>query len=136
MKLSKRLLCGIAAMTLIGTAGAFAQAPKMEMTTDIPSYITTPDRIESRIGELNFTDGYPDDATTQTLYDNLDFMRGVDAFLNAMPGASAEALRVGWGRAGADNNQTVLIFEDLMDSRSLFLTGNTESIVTPKHPLR
>jgi len=128
MKLSKRLLCGVAAMTLIGTAGAFAQAPKMEMTTDIPSYITTPDRIESRIGELNFTDGYPDDATTQTLYDNLDFMRGVDAFLNAMPGASAEALRVGWGRAGADNNQTVLIFEDLMDSRSLFLTGNTESI--------
>ena len=67
MKLSKRLLCGVAAMTLIGTAGAFAQAPKMEMTTDIPSYITTPDRIESRIGELNFTDGYPDDATTQTL---------------------------------------------------------------------
>jgi hypothetical protein len=128
MKLSKRLLCGVAATTLIGTAGAFAQAPQMEMTTEIPAAITTPDRIESRIGELNFTDGYPDDATTETIYDNLDFMRGVDAFLNAMPGASAEALRVGWGRAGADNNQTVLIFEDLMDSRSLFLTGNTESI--------
>ena len=128
MKLSKRLLCGVAATTLIGTVGAFAEAPKMKMTTEIPAAITTPDSIESRIGELNFTDGYPDDATTKTIYDNLDFMRGVDAFLNAVPGASAEALRVGWGLEGADNNQTVLIFEDLMDSRSLFLTGNTESI--------
>ena len=55
-------------------------------------------------------------------------MRGVDAFLNAMPGASIEALRVGLASQGADNNQTMLIFEDLMDSHSLFLTGNTESI--------
>jgi hypothetical protein len=55
-------------------------------------------------------------------------MRGVEAFLNAMPGASTEALRVGMASQGADNNQTVLIFEDLMDSHSLFLTGNTESI--------
>ena len=55
-------------------------------------------------------------------------MRGVDAFLNAMPGASMEALRVGLASQGADNNQTMLIFEDLMDSHSLFLTGNTESI--------
>ena len=55
-------------------------------------------------------------------------MRGVDAFLNAMPGASVEALRIGLASQGADNNQTILIFENLMDSHSLFLTGNTESI--------
>jgi len=85
MKLSKRLLCGVAATTLIGTVGAFAEAPKMKMTTEIPAAITTPDSIESRIGELNFTDGYPDDATTKTIYDNLDFMRGVDAFSMPCP---------------------------------------------------
>lgn len=54
-------------------------------------------------------------------------MRGVDAFLTAIPGASAEALRVGITGEGGDNN-TVLIFEDLMDSKSLFLTPNSESI--------
>ncbi|WP_299822160.1 DUF1254 domain-containing protein [uncultured Jannaschia sp.] len=128
MKLSKRLLCGVAAMTLIGTVGAFAEAPKFKMTTPIPEAIETPDTLNTRIGELKFFDGYPDDATAEKLYDNLDFMRGVDAFLNAMPGASVEALRVGLATQGADNNQTILLFENLMDSRSLFLTPNTETV--------
>src|SRR5210317_1282515 len=82
-----------------------ADAPKMKMTTDIPASITTPDSVETRIGTLEFFDGFPDDATTQTVYDNLDFMRGVDVFLNAVSGASAEAIRTGWASQGADNNQ-------------------------------
>ena len=105
-----------------------ADLPKMKMTTDIPASITTPDSVETRIGTLGFFDGFPDDATTRTVYDNLDFMRGVQAFLNAVPGASAEAIRTGWASQGADNNQTLLIMENLMDSKSLFLTPNTESI--------
>jgi hypothetical protein len=105
-----------------------AQPPKMKMTTDIPESITTPDSVETRIGTLKFFDGFPDDATTQKVFDNLDFMRGVEAFLNAMPGASAEAIRVGWASQGAVNNQTLLIMENLMDSKSLFLTPNTESV--------
>jgi hypothetical protein len=113
----------------LAAAGAHAaDAPKMKMTTDIPASITTPDSVETRIGTLEFFDGFPDDATTQTVYDNLDFMRGVQAFLNAVPGASAEGFRTGWASQGADNNQTLLIMENLMDSKSLFLTPNTESI--------
>ncbi|MEX0793800.1 MAG: DUF1254 domain-containing protein [Pirellulaceae bacterium] len=112
----------------ICSASSAQESPKMKMTTEIPVEITTPTKIETRIGTLNFLDGFPDDATSEAIYDHLDFSRGVEAFLNAMPGASAEALRVGWGSQGADNNQTILIFEELMDSRSLFLTGNTESI--------
>ncbi len=100
----------------------------MQMTTDIPAAITTPDSVETRLGTLTFFDGYPDDATTQKVYDNLDFMRGVEAFLNAVPGASAEGLRTGWATQGADNNQTMIIMENRMDSKSLYLTPNTESI--------
>ena len=77
---------------------------------------------------MKFFDGFPDDATTQKVYDNLDFMNGVNAFLNAIPGASTEAMRVGFASMGADNNQTVLIVESLMDSKSLYLTPNTESV--------
>ncbi len=116
------------AVMAIGVTDLLAQPPKMKMTTDIPESITTPDSVETRIGTLKFFDGFPDDATTQKVYDNLDFMRGVEAFLNAVPGASAEGFRTGWGAQGADNNQTVLIMENLMDSKSLFLTPNTESI--------
>ena len=79
----------------ISTVGAFADTPTFMMTTPIPEAIETPDTVDTRIGELKFFDGYPDDATTEMLYDNLDFRRGVEAFLNAMPGASVEALRVG-----------------------------------------
>ena len=36
-----------------------AEPPKMKMTTDIPESIITPDNVETRIGTLNFFDGYP-----------------------------------------------------------------------------
>jgi len=109
-------------------AAVCAVPPKMKMTTAIPESITTPDSVKTRIGTLKFFDGYPDDTTTQTVYENLDFMNGVKAFLNCVPGASAEGFRTGWATQGADNNQTVIIMEDLMDSKSLYLTPNTESI--------
>ncbi|MDH5250800.1 MAG: hypothetical protein OEW40_17545, partial [Cyclobacteriaceae bacterium] len=79
-----------------------AEPPKMKMTTDIPESITTPESVETRLGTLKFFDGFPDDATTQKVYDNLDFMNGVNAFLNAVPGASAEAIRTGWASQGAN----------------------------------
>jgi hypothetical protein len=99
----------------------------MKMTTPIPPSITTPDSVDTRLGTLKFFDGFPDDATVQKVYDNLDFERGVQAFLTAMPAASVYGLREGLRSQGADN-QTVLIMENLMDSKSLFLTPNTETV--------
>src|SRR5580698_10487404 len=100
---------------------------KMKMTTDIPPSITTPDSVETSLGTLKFTDGFPDDATTQKVYDNLELMRGVEAFLNGMPGASLVGMRTGFRKLGAENGN-ILIFSKLLDSKSLFLTGNTDSV--------
>lgn len=128
MILAKKILT-VALAGAVGVATAYAQtAPTMKMTTPIPPSITTPDSVETPFGTLKFHDGFPEDATTQKVYDNLDYLRGVEAFLNAMPGASAEAIRLGFASQGADNNQTVLMLQNLMDSKSLFLTPNTESI--------
>jgi hypothetical protein len=111
-----------------GAAASGRQAPRtMKMTTPIPASITTPDLVASPIGTLRFFDGVPDDATTQLVYDNIDRQRGVEAFLAAMPGASVYAIREGLKSQGADN-QTILVFESLIDSRSLFLTGNSETV--------
>ena len=63
------------------------------MATDIPAAITTPDRVETRIGTLEFVDGFPTEETVELVYDNLDFLRGVEAFLTAMPAASVRAIR-------------------------------------------
>ena len=99
----------------------------MKMTTPITASITTPVRTQPRLGTLDFPNGFPTEDTTAKVYEHLNFMHGVEAFLYAMPGASVHALGAGLKALGADN-QTVLIFEDLMDSTSLFLTGNTDSI--------
>jgi hypothetical protein len=121
----------ILAAALIGalavTTTRAADAPKMKMTTAIPPEITTPDSVETRLGTLKFVDGFPDKETTQKVYDNLDFQRGVQAFLTCIPGASASALRHAFREIGPDN-ETFILFENLMDSKGLFLTGNTESI--------
>jgi hypothetical protein len=101
--------------------------PKMKMTTDIPASITTPDTVETRIGTLKFFDGFPDDATVQKVYDNLDFQRGVQAFLSGMPGASLVGMRTGFRKLGVVNNN-ILLYENRLDSKSLFLTGNTDSV--------
>jgi hypothetical protein len=103
-----------------------AQAPKMKMTTEIPSDITTPDSVETRLGTLKFFDGLPDKATVEKVYDNLDFMRGVDVFLNTMSAASLQANIVGLKSVGCDNN-TVIIHENRVDARSLLLTPNTQT---------
>ena len=44
---------------------------KFKMTTDIPESITTPDKIETRLGALEFFDGYPSHKTVRLCYDNL-----------------------------------------------------------------
>lgn len=98
-----------------------------KMVTAIPVSITTPDRVETRLGTLRFFDGLPDEATVQTLYDNLDFQRGVQAFLTALPAASGYGIRTGFRTFGPDN-QTVLITESLLDSRTLLFVPNTETI--------
>jgi hypothetical protein len=104
-------------------------APKMKMTTDIPPSITTPDKVETRIGTLNFFDGFPDKATVGKVYDNLDFQRGLQAYLAALPAVSIEGLRKGLTGFGPAN-QTVVISEQLLDSKSLFLTANTTTPYT------
>src|SRR5450755_1553049 len=89
--------------------------------------ISTPDRVETRLGTLEFDDGAPSDATAALLYDNLDFMHGVEAFINSFPGASLAAMRRGFLGIGVQDND-VLAFPELMDSASLFLTANCDTL--------
>ena len=101
---------------------------KMKMTTDIPPQILTPDVIQTRLGTLQFFDGFPDDATVEKVYDNLDFQHGVQAYLTSMPAAVGYALREGLRSAGVNDNQTVGITETMMDSRSLVFMPNCDSV--------
>jgi hypothetical protein len=96
--------------------------------THIPTEIMTPDKVSTRLGDLEFFDGMPTDATAATLLDHLTFLRGVEVFLNTVQVASLEAARVGLAEVGATAANKVVIYDDLMDSNSLFLTGNTDTV--------
>jgi hypothetical protein len=123
--LSASLVC----FALAASRPALAQAPTSQPTTatPIPPSITTPDSVETTLGTLKFRDGVPSVETAQKMYDQLDLQRGVEAFLNGLRGVSIYAARKGMRDAGLKDND-VLIFSGLMDSRSLFLTANADTV--------
>jgi hypothetical protein len=100
----------------------------MEMTTDIPDGIESPNTIYSeQIGELSFFDGVPTKETELKVYDYVDLVNAVNAYTKGIHIASMEALKRGILSFGPAN-EMVLIFEELMDSKALFLTANTTSV--------
>lgn len=118
----------VMAILILTTGFSFAQNPPvMKMTTDIPPGITTPDDIETRLGTLNFFDGVPIEDTTKKVYNFLDFQHGYQAFMRGIQIASMDAMKKGILEFGPAN-VTAILFEDLMDSKSLFLTANTTSV--------
>lgn len=121
-------------IALLGTLATCAALLLPSLATaqagsSIPPAITTPDKVETSIGTLEFKDGAPSAETVKKVYDNLDYVRAVDAFMNSFSGASAYAIRKGFRSVGAPDN-TVLIFSELMDSNSLFLTANADTVYT------
>jgi hypothetical protein len=114
-----------AAGLMLGLAPSLsAQAQVSEQTMQS---ISTPDKVDTRLGPLEFKDGAPDPATVEKLYDNLDYTHAFDAFMNTMRGVSIAAIHKGMLSIGVKDNE-VLIFSDLMDAKSLFLTANADTI--------
>jgi hypothetical protein len=112
------------------TAALVAATPpaSAQVSEDVLKSISTPSKVETSIGTLEFLDGAPLPATAQKAYDYLDTMRGVDAFLKGIPGASMLGLKKGAESIGAVEAHQVAIFGKLMDSKSLYLTANTSTM--------
>jgi len=108
---------------VFGGISTNAQEAGYKMTTGIPASVATPDSVESSLGTLRFFDGFPDDSTADKLYDNLDYQRALQAYLLGLPAVNMAGLRHGIMQLGPPNI-TVPIFEDLLDSRTLWLTAN------------
>ena len=127
-RISRGAVPAIACLVLaFGPVAGAVQADTYKYSTPIPSGIASPDTIDTRLGTLKFFDGFPDKATAEKLWDNLDFQRSVQAFLLGMPAVSQAANREAFRTLGPLN--TLLpIYEQLTDSRSLILTGNDNTV--------
>ena len=103
--------------------GEHARTP----TRACDAVLGAPDQLETRLGTLEFVDGVPSGETAEMVYDHLDFLHGVNAYLDGFRGASTYAIRKGFHDAGAEDNQ-VLLFSELLGSESVFLTANADTV--------
>jgi len=121
--LSFRLLKIMAALIVLVVPGSISA----QTAAGIPAELTTPDQVQTRLGTLEFNDGAPSQATLDKVYDNLDLMHAVRAFTDTMQGVSIYALRKGLQSVGVKDNE-VIVFSELMDAKSLFLTANADTV--------
>lgn len=104
-----------------------AEAKCFKMTTPVAPGVAVPDKIESSIGTLNLNYGYPSDQTVEKIYDNLDRSRALQAYLLAIPIVNQAGMRDALRGFGPDN-QTDVIWEGLVDPRTVELTANDNTI--------
>ena len=99
----------------------------MTVSSETLRSISTPEQVESRLGTLEFVDGVPIGKTAERVYDHLDFVHGLNVYLDGFGGPSTYAIRRGFHEAGVEDN-SILIFSELMGSESVFLTANADTV--------
>lgn len=125
-------IAGLASVIMVANAllspTAFADKPTPGFNTKIPEWVLTPDKVETKLGTLEFFDGIPNEKAAAALFYNLDLNRALQVILNGMPASNFEAGRAGHIALGQDKANQAIIFDGLMDSKSLFLTGNAGTV--------
>jgi hypothetical protein len=125
--------CRAAAALAIGTLSGWLTVmsqpagAQTKPAEGIPAAITTPDKVETRLGTLDFNDGMPSKDTVDKVYENLYFTHAFDAFVNTFQAVNMAAARKGFLDIGVKDNE-VLVFSELMDAKSLFLTANADTV--------
>ena len=106
---------GLTVVTVLFVAQFICLPADAQVSKEVLDSISTPNQVETSIGTLEFLDGAPLPETAERVYDYLDTMRGVDAFLKGMPGASLQGLIKGARSQGAVESHQVVYFDKLMD---------------------
>jgi hypothetical protein len=117
----------LAGATLVAALALPSTAVLAQVAPEIVRSLGAPETAQTRAGTLEFKDGAPTAETASKIYDTLDFTRALNVYNNSFRGASALAIVRGFEGIGAKPGD-VVIFSDLMDSNSLFLTANADTV--------
>ena len=98
----------VLAALLVATVITAAGEATAQTSSAIPPAIITPDKVETSLGALEFKDGAPSQETAAKVYDYLDLVHGVEAFVNAYQGASVAAAFKGFNDAGVPDNTALI----------------------------
>ena len=99
---------------------------------DRHSWIDT-ETFNTRFGNFEFKDGYPVGDTAERLLELQKLNRAVEVYLTQMMPVSEIALREGMRAFGSKKPTQVVIWENLMDARTVLLTANAETVYAISH---
>jgi hypothetical protein len=84
--------------------------------------------VKTRFGSFKFANGYPTQKAADALLDQLKFNRAIEVYLTQIPAVGVFESRRGVRKFGATRSNQVIIWESLMDAKTLVLTANTETV--------
>lgn len=117
----------LTALTVAGALLATSAIVCAEVPEAVVKSLGAPDSIDTSFGTLDFVDGVPTVESAQKTYDMMDFTQALNVYNNSFRGASALAIVKGFEGIGAEPGD-VVIFSEFMDSNSLFLTPNADTV--------
>lgn len=117
----------VLALVAAAAAAAPSEAKDYKMTTPIAPGVAIPGQVDTSIGTLSFKDGIPTPETSQKIWDNLDRSRALQAYLLAIPIVNQAGMRDSLAKFGPAN-KTDVIWENLVDPRTVELTANDNTI--------
>src|SRR5262245_15826895 len=96
-------------------------------STDRHGWLGT-ETLKTRFGNYEFKGGYPTPAAAEGLLDQLKFNRAVEVYFLQIPAVAVIEQRRGFRDFGAKRTNQFIIWESLMDAKTLLLTANTETV--------
>ena len=115
------LLCTVAAATL-------GQA----QTSESYGWLNN-ETLKSRYGDFQFKSGYPVGDAASRLLETQMLNRAIEVYTTQMMRVSEIGLREGLREFGARTPLHVVIWEHLMDAKTVLLTANTETVYALSH---
>ncbi|MEK1888825.1 MAG: DUF1254 domain-containing protein [Phyllobacterium sp.] len=89
--------------------------------------------LKTRSGEFEFKGGYPVGDAAERLLDLRKLNQAIEVYLTQLMPVSEIGLREGLRAFGAKKPAQVVIWENLMDAKTVLLTANTETVYALSH---
>jgi hypothetical protein len=104
----------------------------MNRVTDRHGWLNN-EALQTRYGTFEFKNGYPVGDSAARLLDMQKINRAIEVYTTQMMRVSEIAVREGMRAFGSRTPQHVVIWENLMDAKTVLLTANTETVYAMSH---
>src|SRR5262245_4665069 len=126
MKRSKFIAIAVAGATTVSPLALNAQVAE-------PHGWLNNETLQTRYGTFEFKDGFPPGDAAARLLELQKLNRAIEVYTTQMMRVSEIAVREGMRAFGSRTPQQVVIWENLMDAKTILLTANTETVYAISH---